>query len=704
MRCPRAILGSILSFCLLAGCRTSADPHAWLEEVHGQKQIAWVEKRNRDTADALASTPLFRKLHARALAILSSKGRLPRVTQRGEAFYDLWKDREHPRGIYRRTTLGELRKPTPAWETVLDIDALSKKDGTPWVFKGSLCLPPQHRRCLIKLSRGGSDAYEIRELDSKTKRFLPGGFTLAEAKSNVAWIDQDTLFVATSSGSRGVTKAGYPRLMRVWTRGTPITSAEVILEIPRSSTWVRARRWFSAGGVVDLVSERITYWRSRHYQRHEGRLVPLAIPADATIAGVYQQGLLVSVKTTWQAGGAAFREGALVYARLDALREGRGGHELVVAPAANIAVQSVAATRSAVLVTQLDHVRGRLSLFRRDARGVWAPTRVRLPGGGSIEVISASDDRDDVLVIHQGFTTPPALYHLLAGDPTPTLIAQQLATFDGARFDVEQHFAVSRDGTRVPYFQVAKKGLDHNGKNPTHIFSYGGFRVALTPSYSGSYEELSGAYGKLWLERGGVFVLANIRGGGEFGPAWHRAALKERRPRAFEDLEAVAEDLARRKVTSAPHLGIEGRSNGGLLVAATMLRRPDLYGAVVCGVPLLDMRRYHTLFAGASWVGEYGDPDRPGDWAYLRQYSPYQVLREGLPGPIPAMFMYTSTKDDRVHPGHARKMTAEMLRQRRRVYYYENLEGGHGGSSTREQLAYRVALAYSFLWKTLAPR
>jgi prolyl oligopeptidase len=347
-------------------------------------------------------------------------------------------------------------------------------------------------------------------------------------------------------------------------------------------------------------------------------------------------------------------------------------------------------------------VRGRLYRYEPAENGGWQRRAIPFPDHGSLGVMTVDDEKGDLFVRFETFTTPPALYHVPAADPKPALLMSQEPTFDGGRFEVSQHWATSADGTRVPYFMVARKGLELDGTNPTHIFSYGGFRVPLTPSYSGSYEPLHGAYGKLWLERGGVFVLANIRGGGEFGPAWHSAALLENRVRSFEDFEAIAEDLIARRVTSPQHLGIEGRSNGGLLVAATMLRRPDLYGAVICGVPLADMKRYHRLLAGASWMAEFGNPDDPQHWAFIREYSPYHNLEAGKD--YPAVFFFTSTLDDRVHPGHARKMGAKMEALGYEVWYYENIEGGHGGSVTNEQLAFRVAQAYAHLWNQLAPR
>jgi prolyl oligopeptidase len=686
---------------LASSAGASGDPHRWLEEVRSERALDWVRARNAATERALAGSKTFDALFSDALSALDAEGRIPELEQRGDHVYDLWQDEAHPRGIWRRTPVDELRAAPARWETILDIDALAEREGVKWTFKGASCLPPEHARCLVRLSPEGGDAVEVRELVMDTRTFVDpeaGGFHLPEAKTDVAWIDADTIFVATDFGEGSLTTSGYPRVVKIWRRGTPLAEAETVLETDPESIAVGPRRYFG-DPPVDIVTESLTYWTHRYHQWLDGALVPLSLPEDAVVADRYRDGLLVQVKSDWTIGAETYPVGAVVFARLDALRAGEGGHEVVVAPTDTTTIEEVAATRAGVLVRLLDDVRGRLRVHRRGPDGRWTSERLPLPDTGALEIMSAGDDRATAFVTYEGFLTPTTLYLAHTETAQVERLRQQAATFAAELFEVEQHFATSADGTRVPYFQVARKDMERDGSNPTHIFSYGGFRNSLTPSYSGSYEDLSGAYGKLWLERGGVFVLANIRGGGEYGPAWHRAALKADRERAFEDFEAVAGDLVARGVTSPEHLGIEGRSNGGLLVAATMLRRPDLYGAVICGVPLLDMKRYHRLFAGASWMGEYGNPDVPEEWAFISRYSPYQNVPEDAE--LPPIFMYTSTADDRVHPGHARKMTARLRARGHEALYYENLEGGHGGSSTHEQLAYRLALAYAFLWDQL---
>jgi prolyl oligopeptidase len=675
------------------------DPYLWLEEIDGLKALDWVRARNAESAERLRAQPEFEPLYRDALAILDAPSRIPTLSQRGRSLYNLWKDEHHPRGLYRRTTLDELRKPEPAWEVVLDVDALAKAEGKPWVFRGLECLPPENRDCLAHLSPGGGDAVEIREFDAQTLRFVEGGFFLPVAKSRVAWIDRDTIFVGTDFGPGSLTRSGYPRIAKVWKRGTPLAGAKTLYTADERSMSVNATRVRTGGGHLDLVAERPAFWTQKTFLWAKVQLQRLELPETADIEGASQGRLVVSLKQDWSWDGRTMRLGSVLVADPAALHGGEGRVQVLLEPGAGEVVEDVKPTDRGILVTLLHNVRARLDVYEPAAGGAWTRRPIPFPDNGALHVMSADEETGESFVLYESFTTPPTLYHVEAPDWKPEQILAQPPSFDGGAFTVEQNWAVSKDGTKVPYFVVMRKDLDMNGRNPTHIFSYGGFRNALTPSYSGSYEPLNGAYGKLWLERGGVFVLANIRGGGEFGPAWHAAALRENRPRAFEDFEAVAEDLAARKLTSSRHIGIEGRSNGGLLVAATFTRRPELYGAVICGSPLADMRRYHKLLAGASWMAEYGDPDKPEDWAFLRTYSPYHNLQQEKP--YPAVFFYTSTRDDRVHPGHARKMAARMLELGYPIDYYENIEGGHGGSVTNEQLALRLALAYAHLWSRL---
>ena len=675
------------------------DPFLWLEEVDGERALDWVRAQNAETARRLESQPLFDDLYAQAKATLNSASRLPGIEQKGDWIYNFWRDADHPRGVYRRTTLERFATDDPQWETVIDVDALAAAEGEQWVFRGMDCLPRRPEHCFVRLSPGGGDAAVTREFNSVTKAWVEDGFFLPEAKGSLNWIDADTVFVATDFGPGTMTDSGYPRLVKRWRRGTPLADAELIHEGAQGSVSVGAFRGRSAGGDIDLVREGTSFWTSAWWQLEDGEKFALDLPESATFAGVFQGRLVLELKDDWTRDGAVYPQGAVLVADTTALRGGEGAIDVMIRPDATTVVEDVEVMDDAVLITVLDNVRGKLFRFVPGDEGGWTRERIAFPEDGSLEVVSTDDETGNFFARYESFTTPPALSYVASDEALPVAVKTQAPSFDGSRYVTRQHFATSADGTRVPYFVVMARDTELDGNNPTHIFSYGGFRNALTPSYSGSYESLYGAYGKLWLDRGGVFVLANIRGGGEFGPSWHAAALKENRERAFEDFEAIAEDLVARGVTAPEHLGIEGRSNGGLLVGATMTRRPDLYGAVICGVPLLDMKRYHKLLAGASWMAEYGDPDQRDEWAYISKYSPYQNLQAGVD--YPPTFFYTSTRDDRVHPGHARKMAAKMASLGQEVWYYENLEGGHGGSSTNDQLAYRLALAYTHLWTQL---
>jgi len=676
------------------------DSFLWLENVDDAKALDWVRAQNASTAERLAANPLFDELHAQAKATLNASSRLPDVHQQDDWLYNFWRDDKHPRGVYRRTTLASFATDEPVWDIVIDIDALSAEEQQQWVFKGMACLREHPEHCLVSLSPGGGDAVVTREFNSVDKTFVKDGFFLPLAKGGANWIDANTVFVATDFGAGSMTDSGYPRIVKRWKRGTPLEAADTVYEGDIKSVGAFAFRLHSAGGDIDLVRDAKTFWTTDRFQVTSDGLKYLELPQTATVNGAFQGRLIISLKEDWQRAGVNYSQGAVLIADPAALyKGGKGEIEVLIEPDSSTIVQAVDTTDSNILVTVLDNVRGKIYRYNPGPEGQWERSLVAFPDHGALEITSTDDASGNFFARYESFTSPPALYYVAAADWQPQKVKQQPPSFDGDRYQTEQYFATSADGTRVPYFVVIANDAKRDGKNPTHIFSYGGFRNSLTPSYSGSYEDLSGAYGKLWLERGGVFVLANIRGGGEFGPQWHAEALKENRHRAFEDFEAVAEDLFKRKITSPEHLGIEGRSNGGLLVGATMIRRPDLYGAVICGVPLLDMQRYHKLLAGASWMAEYGDPDVPEEWAYISEYSPYQNLKPGVD--YPAVFFYTSTRDDRVHPGHARKMAAKMEDMGYEVWYYENIEGGHGGSTTNDQLAYRLALAYTLLWTRL---
>ncbi|HUP64913.1 MAG TPA: prolyl oligopeptidase family serine peptidase [Thermoanaerobaculia bacterium] len=701
------------------------DPYLWLEEVDGERALAWVRDQNERTRRELAASAGFEQMEAQALAALNSESRVPSLTYRGNWLYNLWKSPEHPRGLYRRTSVESLHEAgglaAARWTTVLDIDDLSRREKKMWVLKRMNCLPPENRRCLVSLSAGGGDAVEVREFDAETLRFVEGGFFLPEAKSYLDWIDAETLFVGTDLGPGSLTESGYPRVVKVWKRGTPLSAATTIFESAPSSVGASGFRIRMKNGHIDLIDESLTTWTARYHQLAGGQRYQLALPASAVVRGGFDGQLVVSLQEDWPAqSGSAIPAGSVVLVDPASVRVGGAVQprvQVLVEPTASSIVEGISVTDESILITTLDNVRGRLYRFAPvgpgaaarisvlqpgatpPAPGDWSREMIAFPDNGALTVMSTRDSTGEALVAFESFVDPPTLYHVAPKGGVTRGVAAQQATFEGSRFEVTQQWATSRDGTRIPYFVVAPRGMARNGQNPTHIFTYGGFRNALTPSYSGSYEPHYGAYGKLWLERGGVFVLANIRGGGEFGPAWHSSVLKENRQKVFEDFEAVAAGLVASGITSPEHLGIEGRSNGGLLTFGTMARRPELYGAIISGSPLADMLRYHELLAGASWMAEYGDPRIPEERAFISKYSPYQRLRADAD--YPPVFVYASTRDDRVHPGHARKMVARMQELGHDVWYYENIEGGHGASSTNDQLAYRIALSYAFLWKML---
>lgn len=678
---------------------TPADPYQWLEDIDSAKSLAWVQEHNVATAKRLTADPGYAARYREALAVLDSASRIPGVEAHGAYLYNLWQDSAHPRGLYRRTSPTELRKPNPNWETVLDVDALAAKEGKPWAFNGTVWRRSDEARCLIQLSPGGGDAVELREFDVIKLEFVADGFKAPVAKSRVTWCDNDALYIATDFGSGSLTESGYPRILKRWKRGTLLADADVVAETPAQSVWIQPRTFGLDTKRIALVEKALTYWQTKFFLIADGTTRPLDLPEETNVIDAIDGRLVVWIKGDWSTRNGKFVSGSVVIADVSALEGKPGSIDLLFAPTETHVVDSVHVTADSVLITSLDSVSGRLDRYERADKS-WRRTSIPVPDNGALKIATTNDDNGDAWIEYESFTTPPTLYFLAGTAGAPEKIKSQEPTFDGERFETRQLWCTSADGTRVPYFVVGPKGMKEDGSNPVWMFSYGGFEIALKPAYSGSYEDLHGAYGKLWLERGGVFVLANIRGGGEFGPAWHHASLKENHYKAFEDFEAVARDLVTRKITSPRHLGIEGRSNGGLLVASTMLRHPELYGAVVCGNPLIDMQRYHKLLAGASWMAEFGNPDLPEEWANLRKYSPYQNLHAGRK--LPPIMFYTSTRDDRVHPGHARKMAAKMEALGYPVEYFENTEGGHHGSVTNEQLATRLARTYTFLWQHVA--
>jgi prolyl oligopeptidase len=670
------------------------DPYLWLEDVTGDKPLAWVKARNAESTKALSQSPEFAGLEKRLLAILDSDDRIPNVRKLGSWYYNFWRDAAHPRGVWRRTTLDEYRKSEPKWDTVIDLDALAKTESENWVWSGADCLKPEYRRCLVSLSRGGADAAVTREFDVTARTFVADGFILPEAKATVSWRDLDSLFVGTDFGAGSLTESGYPRIIKEWKRGTALAEAPTVFEAKPTDVRAFAFRDLTPGFERDFVIRGVTFWTSEMFLRRNGRLIKLDKPDDAQL-NVHRDLVFLTLRSDWKVGEDTVPAGALLVADFDKFVDGKASFEVLFKPTERTSLEEYEPTRNYVLLNELDNVRNRLSVLTRKD-GKWK--REPLPGLPEIGSFSVSaidpDESDDYFVTTSDYVTPDRLLLGTIGKGAPETLKSLPAQYKADGLVIGQHETKSKDGTRIPYFQVSRRELPNDGRNPTLLYGYGGFEVPMLPRYSSTV-------GAGWLEPGGVYVVANIRGGGEFGPKWHNAALKQNRHKAYEDFIAVGEDLVRRKVTSPDRLGTMGGSNGGLLMGNMLTMRPDLFGAIVCQVPLLDMRRYDKLLAGASWVGEYGDPDDPAQWAFVKTFSPYHNVRKDVTYP-PTLFT-TSTRDDRVHPGHARKMAARMLEQGHPVTYYENIEGGHGGAANNAQRAFMSALAYRFLWTELQP-
>jgi prolyl oligopeptidase len=670
----------------------SSDPYLWLEDVQGDKPLAWVRERNQQTITALASDEGFKALQQGILSILDSDARIPAVQKIGEHYYNFWKDKDHERGIWRRTTLVEYRKPAPQWETVLDLDAINKAEGAAWVWHGATCLRPELDRCLIELSPGGSDASVTREFDLLTMQWVPGGFQRPVAKGALSWIDRDNVYVYSDFGAGSLTASGYPRMVRRWARGTPLSSARTVYEGQASDVYIAAYRDPTPGFVRDFVSRAVAFYNDELlWLAPDGALRKVEVPNSVTKT-VHREWLLLRPREAWSVEGKTFKAGSLLAARFDDFMRGERQLETLFEPTATRSLSDIDVTATQIVLTVLDDVKSRVEILSDSSQGWQRREMEGLPRFGTVRVEAVDAMASDELWIHTAdFLTPPQLFLASAGQ-APQIMKSSPSFFDASRHEAQQHFATSKDGTRVPYFLVLPKGVALDGGIPTLMNGYGGFEVSNTPGYSAGI-------GKGWLERGGAYVLANIRGGGEYGPAWHLAALKAKRHRAYEDFAAIAQDLVARKISSPPRIAAMGGSNGGLLIGNMLTQYPQTFGALSIEVPLLDMQRYHKLLAGASWMAEYGDPDKPEEWSFIKTFSPYHLFDAAKT--YPPTLILTSTKDDRVHPGHARKMAAKMMAAGKSVYYYENIEGGHGGAANNEQQAFMAALRYRFLWRVV---
>ena len=673
------------------------DPNRWLEDVLSSEALAWVEHHNRATLGELTNDARYPPLVERLQSIYSSDEQIPYVALRDGALYNLWQDEEHPQGLWRRTTLESYRSADPVWETVLDLDALSAAEGKRWVWHGASCLPPTYRHALLSLSPGGSDADILREFDTVERRFVSGGFELEEAKSSSAWVDADTLLVSTDFGPGSMTTSGYPRTVRRWARGTALADAPTVFE--GEATDVSVSGWVdhTPGFEREFMRRIVTFYTSEtHVGPVGGPHTRLDIPDDAT-AMFHRQWLMIELRSDWVVGARHHASGSLLV--IDSDRFLAGDRDLVAlfTPTERTAIASVVATRHAIVVNALDNVRSTVHVCTHSDAGWSTRPLPGLPAFGSIGVSAVDPDTcDDVWLTVTDFLTPTTLSMVdVTSEEPPPVLKSLPSMFDTSTLEVSQHHATSADGTAVPYFQIGRIGQHAAGGVPTLLYGYGGFEASLTPNYSPTL-------GAAWLERGGVYVIANIRGGGEFGPRWHQAALKAHRHRAYEDFAAVADDLVQRGITTPAQLGAMGGSNGGLLVGNMLTQYPERFGAIVCQVPLLDMQRYHLLLAGASWMGEYGDPEDPDEWSFIQTFSPYHLASPDRA--YPRTLFTTSTRDDRVHPGHARKMVARLVEQGHDVLYWENTEGGHGGAANNAQRAQMWGLSWVFLARELGLR
>ena len=673
-----------------------ADPYAWMEEIEGARALDWAKAENARSLPQLQNDPRYGGLYAEALKIATAKDRIPDIGFAGDgALRDYWQDAEHVRGVWRAASLDSYRSGQPAWRTLLDVDALAKAENANWVWKGADCLRPDERRCLVSLSNGGKDAVEVREFDTLTGKFLEDGFRLPEGKHRFEWIDADTLVVVTDWTKADVTTSGYPFIAKILKRGQKLSEAREVFRGARTDGGYGVQPIVlrdAAGQVQAVVIQRpLDTFNAEYHLLTDTGAVRLDLPAKSSVQGYLEGRLIVSLEQDWAQKG--MREGDLVDFDLAAVRAAPGDLKpsLVLRPTMSQSVEQVATTRARLAVALLDNVKGQVLSFRREA-GAWTSTRLDLPKDSTIGIASASDADDRLIVNVASFLTPNSQWLADAAGGEPVRLRTLPDRFDASKFVTEQFWATSRDGTKVPYFVVHAKGMKLDGTNPTLLNAYGGFLVSQSPAYSG-------AIGKLWLEKGGVFAVANIRGGGEFGPRWHNAGLKLNRMRVYDDFFAVSQDLIARKITSPRKLGIMGGSNGGLLMGVALTKHPELYNAIVIQVPLFDMIGYDHIGAGASWIGEYGDPKVPEERAMLMTYSPYQNLKPGQP--YPRVFIETSTKDDRVHPAHARKAAARLKEYGYDFLYYENIDGGHAAAANLNERALRQALEFTYLQQRL---
>ncbi len=691
------VSASVVPFAPFATAMTAEDDEfLWLEGIEDERALDWVRAHNARSLDLLEGDQRFQALQDDARSILTSSERLALGRIHNGSVYNFWQDEKRVRGVWRRATIESYRAGDPMWETLIDFDQLAEEEARNWVYGGTSCLSPEYRHCMVELSDGGKDAGYYREYDTHTKEFVDGGFYLPEAKHYIDWVDEDTLLVGSDWGEGTLTTSGYPSELRRWSRGEDVNEAASVFKVGLDDVWAipivehdhgKAHQFFYRG--VSFFEREYTYVLKPGYEKK------LPLPLNVDLQGVFDGRAIIFLREDWSHEGAQYSQGSVVAFDLET-----GASELVFAAKDNQSVENVGIGESNIVIQYLEDVSGKAARLTRKRNGRWKVKEIPLPKNGVVSLVSAGGGTDDAMFSFESLTTPDSLFYTTAKNEV-SKIDETPAFFDATGVVVEQRFATSVDGTKIPYFVMGRDSVLKQGNAPTVQYGYGGFLAATLPVYySDPGRPQHGALaGKMWVARGGVLVLSNIRGGSEYGPGWHEAGLKENRQRVFDDFIAISEHLIETGVTSAEKLGAVGRSNGGLLMGVMLTQRPDLYAALDIGVPLFDMKRYNKLLAGASWMGEYGNPDIPEEWAYISQYSPYQNLKADQD--YPKVLFYTSTKDDRVHPGHARRAAAKMEDLGYDFYYYENIEGGHGGTTNQDQLAHRTALEYMYFVRQL---
>ena len=665
---------------------SNLDPYLWLEEVEGKKSLAWVEEQNEETFTRYTETNAFKEKYERIKKELNDDERIPSAYYQNGEMYNFWRDEKNVRGVWRKTSFKSYLKDEPIWEDILDIDQLANDEGINWLYKGADCLAPEYKRCLIRLSDGGTDAVTIREFDLEEKKFVKDGFNTYPSKQNASWVNEDQILIGADFGEGSMNESGYPMQVKLWNRGESLEEAKIFFSGSYEKIFNFPFVSIRPDGKYYGIIEGPTFFSEVLHLFDGEKLVKINLPQMIDIHGFFNESLILSIEEDWE----IFKSGSLLEINVNSLLANsidESDVKIIFEPDGQRFISGVSIGKHQLMVSMLENVNGIITRFlKKDDR--WDSKDIEGFQNSTMNIYGQDVWSDNSFISVSNFLEPSSIYHASDGADYKKIKSRK-NSIDPEKYRVEQNFVSSADGTSIPYFLISRKDINLDGKNPTILYGYGGFQISKPPSY------LGGSIAEYWLNSGGVYVVSNIRGGGEYGPAWHQSALKENRQRAYDDFIAIAIDLIEKGITSKDHLGIEGRSNGGLLVGATFTQRPDLFNAVICGVPLLDMYRYDKLLAGASWVDEYGDPDNPEEWEFIRKYSPYQNLKKGTE--YPEVFFYTSTKDDRVHPGHARKMAKKMTDMGSPIVYYENTEGGHAGTSNIDQFSFLLALQLAYL-------